>query len=138
MQRSSFLAATAALVALLPALVLAWGTGRFPPALGGDQSLYSHPNLVAELRTATSMIPSNAPVNADDGLAVWLANRHTINDFPDRLDATCYVVLDREAYLSGPTHPDQRQAAIDQLPASGRTMLFDDGRFVVWSPVLGD
>ena len=127
-----------ALVAILPALILAWGTGRFPPALGGDPSLYSHPNLVAELRTATSMIPPDAPVNADDGLAVWLANRHTINDFPDRLDATCYVVLDRQAYLSGPTHPDQRQAAIDQLPTSGRTMLFDDGRFVVWSPVLGD
>jgi uncharacterized membrane protein len=126
------------LVAILPALILAWGTGRFPPALGGDPSLYSHPNLVAELRTATAMIPADAPVNADDGLAVWLANRHTINDFPDRLDATCYVVLDRQAYLSGPTHPDQRQAAIDQLPTSGRTMLFDDGRFVVWSPVLGD
>lgn len=125
----------AALVVILPALILAWGTGRFPPAVGGDQSLYSAPNTVAELQTATAMIPADAPVNADDGLAVWLANRHTINDFPDRLDATCYVVLDHQAYLSGPTHPDQRLAAIALLPTSGRRLLFDDGRFQVWSPV---
>ena len=124
-----------ALVAVLPALILGWGIGRFPPALGGDQSLYSHPNAVAELQAATSMIPANAPVNADDALTLWLANRHTINDFPDRLDGTCYVVIDRQAYLSGPTHPDQRLAALNQLPTSGRSMLYDDGRFEVWSPV---
>src|ERR1700694_2550482 len=124
-----------ALVAILPALILGWGTGRFPPALGGDQSLYARPSLIAELQTATAMIPAYSPVNADDGLAVWLANRHTINDFPDRLDNTCYVVIDRQAYLSGPTHPAQRQALIDSLPNSGRRMLFDDGRFQVWSPV---
>ena len=124
-----------ALIVIIPALLLAWGTGRFPPAVNADASLYEWPNAVAELRRATSMIPADAPVNADDGLAVWLANRHTINDFPDRLDASCYVVLDKQAYLSGPTHPDQRQAAIDQLPGSGRRLLFDDGRFQVWSPV---
>jgi uncharacterized membrane protein len=124
-----------ALVAILPALILGWGTGRFPPALGGDQGLYSHPNAIAELQAATSMIPANAPVNADDALTLWLANRHTINDFPDRLDGTCYVVIDRQAYLSGPTHPDQRLAALNQLPTSGRSLLYDDGRFEVWSPV---
>ena len=124
-----------ALVVIIPALLLAWGSGRFPPAVNADASLYEWPNAVAELQRATSMIPADAPVNADDGLAVWLANRHTINDFPDRLDASCYVVLDKQAYLSGPTHPDQRQAAIDQLPGSGRRLLFDDGRFQVWSPV---
>jgi uncharacterized membrane protein len=134
LERRSIMPA-AALVAILPALLLAWGTGRFPPALGGDPSLYSRPNTVAELQTATSMIPADAPVNADDGLAVWLANRQTINDFPDRLDAKCYVVLDHNPYLSGPTDPLKRQAAIDQLPNSGRRLLFDDGTFQVWSPV---
>ena len=124
-----------ALVAVLPALILGWGTGRFPPALGGDESLYTHPNAVAQLQAATSVIPANAPVNADDALTLWLANRHTINDFPDRLDGTCYVVIDRQAYLSGPTHPDQRLAALNQLPTSGRSLLYDDGRFQVWSPV---
>jgi uncharacterized membrane protein len=124
-----------ALVAILPALVLGWGAGRFPPALGASLSLFSHPNAVAELQTATAMIPANAPVNADDALAVWLANRHRINDFPDYLDGTCYVVIDRQAYIDGPTDPVKRQAAIDQLPSSGRSLLYDDGRFQVWSPV---
>ena len=124
-----------ALVAILPALILGWGTGRFPPALGAYNWLFSRPNAVAQLQAATSLIPANAPVNADDALAVWLANRHTINDFPDFLDGTCYVVIDREAYIDGPTHPDLRRAAIAQLPSSGRTLLYDDGRFQVWSPV---
>lgn len=124
-----------AVAMMIPAFVLAWGAGRFPPALGADPSLYSRPNTVAELMTATQMIPADAPVNADDGLAVWLANRHTINDFPDRLDATCYVVIDEQPYLSGPTHPAQRLQALNSLPTSGRRLLFDDGRFQVWSPV---
>jgi uncharacterized membrane protein len=124
-----------ALVAAVPALLLGWGTGQLPPALDSSYYLFSHANAVAELQTATSMIPANAPVNADDALAVWLANRHTINDFPDMLDGTCYVVIDRHAYLDGPTHPDLRRAAIAQLPTSGRTLLYDDGRFQVWSPV---
>jgi uncharacterized membrane protein len=124
-----------ALVALAPPLLLAWGTGPFPPALHADPSLYSRPNTLSELRTATATIPPDAPVSADDGLAVWLANRHTINDFPDKLTDSCYIVLDHNPYLSGPTHPEQRQAEIDALPASGRRILFDDGRFQVWSPV---
>ena len=129
-----------ALLVVVPPLLLAWGTGRFPPALGANQSLYSRPNLVAELQTATAMIPADAPVSSDNGLAVWLANRHTINDFPDKLDGTCYVVIQRGAYAQfvNPTDsngPVQRQAAIDQLPNSGRRLLFDDGTFQVWSPV---
>ncbi|HKW60825.1 MAG TPA: DUF2079 domain-containing protein [Candidatus Dormibacteraeota bacterium] len=127
-----------ALLVIIPPLVLGFAIGRFPPALRANAGLYSHPNLVAQLQTATAMIPADAAVNADDGLAVWLANRHTINDFPDRLEGSSYVVIDRQAYLSGPTKPDERQAALDALPTSGRTLLYDDGRFQVWSPVGGD
>jgi uncharacterized membrane protein len=123
-----------ALVLIVPALLLAWGTGRLPPALDANPALYSPRDTLSELRTAIAMIPTNAPVSADDGLAVWLANRHTINDFPDKLDPTCYVVLDHQPYISGPTNPAQRLAAIDQLASSGRRILFDDGRFQVWSP----
>lgn len=127
-----------ALLLVLPALLLAWGIGRIPPALGAEPDLYSHPSAVAQLRKATEVIPADAPVNADPGLTVWLANRHTINDFPDRLDATCYVVIDRDAYLGGPTNPEVRKAAIEALPNSGRSVLYDDGRFQVWGPVGGD
>jgi uncharacterized membrane protein len=123
-----------ALALIAPALLLAWGTGRLPPALDANPALYSPSSTLAELRTATAMIPANAPVSADDGLVVWLANRHTINDFPDKLDPACYVVIDHQPYISGPTNPAQRLAAIDQLAGSGRHVLFDDGRFQVWSP----
>ena len=126
-----------ALIALVPPLLLAWGTGRLPPAVNANPNLYSRSDTLAELRTATAMIPATAPVSADDGLAVWLANRHTINDFPDKLDPTCYVVLDHQPYISGPTNPAERLATIDQLAGSGRRVLFDDGRFQVWSPVGG-
>jgi uncharacterized membrane protein len=124
-----------AVLAMVPVFVLAWGTGNLPPSLGGNSTLYLRPNTVSQLQVATSMIPADAPVSADNGLAVWLANRHTINDFPDRLDPTCYVVLDSTPYISGPTNPAQRLAAIEQLPTSGRRVLFDDGKFQVWSPI---
>ena len=75
-----------AVAAMVAPLLLAWGTGRLPPMFQSDPAVYTWPNTVAELQTATAMIPPNAPVSADDGLAVWFANRHTINDFPDRLD----------------------------------------------------
>jgi NaMN:DMB phosphoribosyltransferase len=90
---------------------------------------------VAQLQQATSMIPAGACVSADPGLAIWLANREQINDFPDMLDRACYVVLDHHAYISGPTDPVVRADARDALPASGRTIVYDDGRFQVWSPV---
>jgi len=123
------------LAAMLLVLALGWGSGRFPPAVGADVSLYSRPNTVAQLARATAMIPVSAPVSADNGLAVWLANRHTINDFPSRLDGTCYVVLDFEPYISGPTSRNERNAAAAVLPGSGRRVLYDDGRFQVWSPI---
>ena len=125
------------LALIAPALLIAWGTGRLPPALNANPALYSRPDALAQLQAATAMIPAAAPVSADDGLAVWLANRHTINDFPDKLDGTCYVVLDHQPFISGPTDPAQRLATIDQLASSGRRILFDDGRFQVWSPVGG-
>ena len=124
-----------ALGALIPALVLGFAIGRFPPALGSDPALYSHPDTLAQLREATKIIPADAPVDADDGLTVWLANRHTINDFPDHLADESYVVIDRHAYLSGPTNATTRLRYLATLPNSGRRILYDDGRFVVWSPV---
>jgi len=124
-----------AAAAMLPALILGWGTGRLPPMLLSDPTYYTWPNTLPELRTATAMIPPTAPVSADNGLAVWLANRHTINDFPDRLCDACYVVIDHRPYISGPVDPIKRQQALDALPSSGRHLLYEDSRFEVWSPI---
>jgi hypothetical protein len=124
-------------VAALPALVIGYGTGRLPPSLNGGTSEYSRPDVLAELRSATTTVPAGAPLSADASLTVWFANRPLINDFPDKLADDMYVVIDRNGFLSGPTHPDQRLAAVAQLPLSGRRLLSDDGRFQVWSPVGG-
>ena len=125
-----------ALAMAVPALVIGFTAGRFPPALGTDIPwAYDRANSVAELRTATSMIPADARVNADAGLDVWLANRHQINDFPDMLDNASYVVVDEDFWLGANTDKDKRAAAAAALASSGRRLLFDDGRFQVWSPV---
>ena len=126
------------LAVMLPALLIGFGAGRFPPSLGGDEpSLYARPDTVAQLEAATAAIPADACVSADGGLTPWLANRHTINDFPDKLSADCYIVLDHDPYISGPTNRIVRQDAVDSLPASGRRQIYDDGRFQVWTPVGG-
>ena len=124
-----------ALVAALPAVLLGWGTGGVPPALLAWNDVYSKPNAVAQLQAAAAVIPADAPVNADAGLCVWLANRHTINDFPDMLEPGSYVVIDSDYYLGNNTTRAKRQAAADAIPTSGRRLLYDAGRFQVWSPV---
>ena len=124
-----------ALAAITPALVIAFVTGTVPPSLNAVDWLYDRPSAVAQLSRAAAVIPADAPVNADSALDVWLANRYQINDFPDMLDSASYVVIDEQAYVGGPTHPDQRKAQLHALPTSGRTLLYDDGRFQVWSPV---
>jgi uncharacterized membrane protein len=116
------------------ALLIGLVMGRFPPALNAENSYYSRPDAVAQLEEAIQVIPASACVSADPGLAVWLANRPQINDFPDMLSGKCYVVLDRDAYISGPTDPAVRQDARDALPSSGRRVVYDDGRFQVWGP----
>ncbi|HEV3405277.1 MAG TPA: DUF2079 domain-containing protein [Candidatus Dormibacteraeota bacterium] len=124
-----------AIAIALPALIIGWGTGGFPPALLAWNSVYEKPNAVAELQQAASVIPADAPVNADAGLDIWLANRPIINDFPDMLDSSSYVVIDRDYYLGDNTNRAKRDAAAAALPTSGRRLLYDDGRFQVWSPV---
>ncbi len=124
-----------AVAVVVAALLLAWGTGRLPPAPGAEFAFYSRPDSVAQLEKAAAVIPGDACVSADPGIAAWLANRAQINDFPDMLSRDCYIVIDRQAYISGPTDPQVRADGLAALPDSGRDVVYDDGRFVVWSPV---
>ena len=132
MTRTPALRPASAAVLALPALLVGWGGGRIPPALLASDWAYSRPNVVAQLQTASAVIPKDAPVDADASLALWLANRHTINDFPDKLEASDYVLIDIQADRLDTAG---RQAALDALPTGGRSLLYDDGRFQVWSPV---
>jgi hypothetical protein len=51
------------------------------------------------------------------------------------LDGSSYVVIDQVAFLGDATSKARRRQAIDGLAAGGRRVLYDDGRFQVWSPV---
>lgn len=123
-----------AVVVVLAALIIGWGAGSLPPSLLASSSAYTQPDAVPQLQTAASVIPADAPVSADPGLAVWLANRSTIGDFPNVLDPNAYIVLDLNAALDAVDH-EKRQAAAQGLSSSGRRLLYNDGRFQVWSPI---
>jgi uncharacterized membrane protein len=129
------LRAPALALAAIPALVLGWGNGRLPPSLNSNPVPYQVAPAYERLKPVLAVVPKDAPVSADDSLTPWFANRWKINDFPDRLQDADYVVIDRQAYLHGYIHTDKRDDQLGFLPYSGRRVIFDDGRFVVWSPV---
>ncbi|MFI5282440.1 MAG: DUF2079 domain-containing protein [Candidatus Dormibacterales bacterium] len=133
----AWLPAPALLCGALPALVIGWAAGRLPPALGAESWLYTQPDAVSRLLSATSVIPAGAPVTADDGAVVWLSNRTRVGVFYDSASNDTYVVIDRDAYAHRNDKVLGRAGAIARLQASGRPLLADDGRFQVWGPVPG-
>jgi uncharacterized membrane protein len=122
------------LAAAVPGLLLGYGMGRLPPDLRSATLLYDRPNAVDQVMAAKRVVPANAAVEADECVAVWFADRRIINDFPDRLDPSRYVVLDRQTCTTGNFHGPERAAALALLGSDGRQVLYDDGRFQVWSP----
>jgi hypothetical protein len=129
--------APALLALAMPAILVGFLGGRLPPALGAELWLYSQPPAADRLLAATSVIPPGAPVFADDGAVVWLANRQWIAIWYDQPTPDRYVVIDRQAFAHRGDTVAGRADAIAQLQASGRRLLADDGRFQVWSPAGG-
>jgi uncharacterized membrane protein len=125
------------LAAAVPALTLGLIFGQVPPALGADTWLYSRTPAVDHLMAAAKVIPADAPVYADDGAAVWLANRRQIQVLPSELPPDRYIVIDRQDWAHRKQAATARAETIALLAASGRRLLFDDGRFQVWSPLGG-
>jgi uncharacterized membrane protein len=121
-------------LAVVP-MVLGYVFGTLPPGLMADQRLYNVADGQVELRQAEAFIPVGAPVAADDGVTPWLAARKHIEGFPSPDDGSFYVVLDRDASFEPASWAQTHEAAVAALSASGRRLLFDDGRFQVWSPV---
>jgi uncharacterized membrane protein len=133
----SRLPAPALLALAVPAILIGFLAGRLPPGLGAEPWLYSQPTAVDRLRAATSVIPPGAPVFADDGAVVWLANRTSIAIWYEQPTPGRYVVIDRQAFGHRGDPVAGRADAIAELQASGRRLLADDGRFQVWTPVGG-
>jgi len=129
------LPAPALLVCAVPALIVGYTAGALPPALGTDPWLYTRPAAADRLLAATEMIPPGAPVYADDGAAVWLTDRMRIATIPVRLEPDRYVVIDREDWSL--RSAESTAVLIARMPATGRRIVGDDGRFQVWGPAGG-
>jgi len=124
-----------AVTALLP-LLLGFTVGRLPPALGASGVEFDRPQAAGVLQRALGAIPLDAAVSADDGTAVFVAGRPQLALLPGG-GAAAYVVVDRQAYLHGYVDVAGRRGRLDGLPASGRTLIADSGRFEIWGPVGG-
>jgi len=122
------------LAVAVPALAVGLVGGQLPPAFGADDWLFTRPPAADRLLAATSVIPPSAPVFADDGAAVWLADRPLVQVLPTQLPADRYIVIDREDWKHRLQASLARADEIALLQASGRRLLVDDGRFQVWSP----
>jgi hypothetical protein len=96
--------------------------------------LFTRPPAAGRLLAATSVIPPNAPIYADDGAAVWLADRPLIQVLPSQLPPDRYIVIDRQDWKHRLQAHVARADEIALLSAGGRKLLVDDGRFQVWSP----
>jgi uncharacterized membrane protein len=128
------LSPAALLATALPALAIGFFAGELPPALRADSWLFTRTPAVDRLLTATSVIPPDAPVYADDGSAVWLANRDLIQVMGSDVPPDRYIVIDRQDWKHRKQASIARGDVIAILAASGRHLLVDDGRFQVWGP----
>jgi uncharacterized membrane protein len=121
----------AALAALaLPALVV----GAFGPLLGGRPPV--HQPALSRLLACTAALPANAPVAADDDAAAALAARPLEKPLTYG-GPSDWVVVDRTGPLPGYVNVAARARHLAALPADGRRLLCDDGRFQLWSPAGG-
>lgn len=131
-------AATAVVVTVLvvSALGVAVARGGIPPFSSREEGGFNRPAALARLLSATAIIPADAPVAVDSGLAAPLANRRRIEVFPTN-SPDAFVIVDREPYVTGGLRWRDRAAWLDALAHSGRRLLADDGRFQTWSPIDG-
>jgi uncharacterized membrane protein len=119
----------AALAALaVPAIVV----GLLFGPLIGRRPAAAEPAL-GRLLACTAALPATAPVAVDDDVAAPLAARPverplTYGGPPD------WVVVDRVGPVPSYVNAAARTQHLAALPAQGRRLLCDDGRFQLWGP----
>lgn len=122
-------------VAVLPATVGAFAQGSIPP-FEQDPVFLDRPPALAALRAIAAQVPPDIPLVADEGLVTPLASRAAIrrltgSGLPPR---PAFVLIDRQAWSPSRAAAMQRDRILAWLPLTGRPVLADDGRFVLWGP----
>jgi uncharacterized membrane protein len=121
---------------LAPAAAGALAQGAVPPFSTHDPAFWARPAGMGQLRATTVVVPSNALLTADEGLVAPLAGRARIR----RLTAgpvpppASYIVMERGAWSPTASAKRQHDELLGSLLAGERTVLVDDGRFIVWAP----
>ena len=112
-------------VLIVCAAIAFWSASPFPPARGFDLSRFrddqTHQHAVA---AAIALIPPDASVSAQTGLAPHLAHRRTLFEFPEGIGAT-YVLLDSHGDIARPYQSLYAPFAA-MLPNDGYTILSSD------------
>ncbi len=118
-----------------PGLVGAWAQGSIPP-FEDDPVFLGRASAIEALHAIAAQVPKEALLVADEGLVTPLASRPAIR----RLTAAglpargAFIVIDREAWSPSRAAAAHRERIVAWLPLSGRSIIADDGRFVVWGP----
>lgn len=89
-----------------------------------------------QMLACTAALPATAPAAVDDSTALPLAARASLRLITEPAPPD-YVVVDRAGAVPGYVDSPRRHAVLAQLPAEGRNLLCDDGRFQLWSPSAG-
>lgn len=134
-RRSAWLGPLVFLVIATPAFLGGWVQGSIPP-FKDDPVFLGRASAIDVLRAIAAQVPADAPLVTDEGLVTPLASRTAIrrltgSGFPSR---PAFIIIDREAWSPSRASAAQRDRILAWLPVSGRPIVADDGRFVLWGP----
>ncbi|MEJ7696361.1 MAG: DUF2079 domain-containing protein [Candidatus Limnocylindrales bacterium] len=126
------IAVIGALVAVL-AVGAAYGGGSVPPFSAVQARFWTRPPAIDRVRAIAAVVPPDATLAVDWGMASALASRQRIQVLTGLTD-DAWLLLDADPYVSGYFRWADRTALVKGLPTSGRPLLVDDGRFTLWGP----
>ena len=117
------------------------GVALVPLLLGLAFGPLAHPlqppsTAMERLLACTSRLPAGAPLAADDAAALPLSARPLLKLSTEAGPAD-FVLVDREGRVPAYIDTPRRQGVLAGLPAGGRRVLCDDGRFQLWSQAGG-
>jgi hypothetical protein len=117
------------------------GVALVPFLLGLAFGPLAHPlqppsTAMERLLACTSRLPAGAPLAADDAAALALSARPLLKLSTEAGPAD-FVLVDREGRVPAYIDTRRRLGVLAGLPAGGRRVLCDDGRFQLWSPAGG-
>ncbi|MEO7664085.1 MAG: DUF2079 domain-containing protein, partial [Candidatus Limnocylindrales bacterium] len=118
----------------LPALADAWVQGSVPPFNAGGPAFVPRPASIGRLLRVAALVPGPALLTADEGLVAPLAGRSKITQLSEPPPSDAYVVIDRQAWERTGAAADIHARTIRAMAGSSRSIVADDGRFVIWGP----